>query len=266
MRLSIIIPCYNHGQYLQDVIDSISCYNDEPIEIIIIDDGSTEELTILKIEELKQKNYHVIQQKNSGLAFSRNVGICIAKGKYILPLDADNKIKPDYIRKALAILESDEYDIVYAKPVFFGDNIESRKFKTQNFNSTDLIFGNFIDACAIYRKDVWIRNNGYDERMPHPGVEDWEFWINSFFNGYRFKFLNEDLYEYRIVKDSMIEDVFKEHRYEESHKYIFNKHFTKIIDKLLEIKHQSNFFKSDQKKPLRSVFKYLKIWLKRYVR
>ncbi|MGO4876831.1 glycosyltransferase family 2 protein [Pedobacter psychrotolerans] len=261
MILSVIIPCYNHGQYIQDAIDSVLTYNDQPIEIIIVDDGSTDICTINKMKELKSLGYHVIQQENSGLAKARNIGIKQATGKYILPLDADNKIKADYIRKALPLLESNECDIVYAKPFFFGEVTDDREFSSHVFVGTDLIFGNYIDACAAFKKEVWINNGGYDDKMPYQGVEDWEFWLNSYFNGFRFFFIDETLFEYRILKNSMIVEVFTQNRYEQCHQYIFNKHFTKIKENLLKINQESKFYNTDQNKPLRSVFKYLKRWI-----
>lgn len=260
MILSVIIPCYNHGQYIQEAIDSVLTYQDQPIEIIIIDDGSIEAFTISKIKELKQKGFEVLQHQNSGLAFSRNAGISAAKGKYILPLDADNKIKADYIRKALSLLENNEADIVYARPIFFGDDIAERKFETKKFGGLDIVFGNYIDACAIFKKEVWIKNKGYDESMPYPGVEDWEFWVNSFFNNFRFYFLDKALYEYRILKNSMIEQLFQEKKYDESRKYIFYKHYESINQRLLEIYHHSSVYLNDQKKPLKTALKYIKNW------
>lgn len=258
MILSVVIPCYNHGKYIQEAIDSVLTYQDQLIEIIIIDDGSTDAFTISKIEELKQKDLTVIQHSNSGLAFSRNAGIAVAKGKYILPLDADNKIKAEYIRKALILLEDDKCDIVYARPTFFGDDIAERKFETKKFGGLDLVFGNYIDACAIFRKEVWIKNKGYDEHMPYPGVEDWEFWIHSFINKFNFKFIDEALYYYRILEKSMIVDVFKENNYENCKKYIFIKHYEFTINILWLLKCQSDFYDNDQKHPLRSIFKYIK--------
>lgn len=261
MILSVVIPCYNHGQYIQDAIDSVLSYKDQPIEIIIVDDGSTDIYTINKMMELKSLGYHVIQQKNSGLAKSRNIGIMQAKGKYILPLDADNKIREDYIRKALPLLEANKCDIVYAKPFFFGDDIKSREFETKSFNGPDLIFSNYIDACAVYNKKIWVENQGYDYKMPFPGLEDWEFWLHSYLKGFKFNYLDEHLYDYRISQNSMIIHVFKENRYEMCHQYIFNKHFKMIIEIMTRQNNESKFYHNDRNRPLRSALKHLKKWI-----
>lgn len=258
MILSVVIPCYNHGQYIQEAIDSALTYNDQPIEIIIVDDGSTDQLTINKMEELKASGYHVIQQHNSGLAKTRNKGIEVAKGKYILPLDADNKIKADYIRKAIDLLDTNDFDIVYAKPQFFGDITEERKFSPFEFNGRDLIFGNYIDACAIYRKEVWRKNGGYDPGMPFPGVEDWEFWLSSYFNNFIFHFIDEELYYYRILKNSMITQTrLRDSKNNETINYLMGKHGYKILNDLQSSYSMAKMYKNDIKHPIRSVFKYI---------
>lgn len=258
MILSIVIPCYNHGRYIQDAIDSVLTYNDEPIEIIIVDDGSTDSYTIDKMEELKSLGFHVIQQKNSGLAKARNAGIVVAKGKYILPLDADNKIKADYIRKAIALLENNICDIVYAKPSFFGEVSANREFKPYKFVGTDLIFGNYIDACAIYKKKVWIKNNGYDFNMPFQGVEDWDFWLNSYFNTFKFHFIDEELYYYRILKNSMIT---KTRSLDTANRgtinYLMKKYGYLMLEDLQKSYSLSKMYTRDMEHPFRSSLKYL---------
>ncbi|WP_010601856.1 glycosyltransferase family 2 protein [Pedobacter agri] len=253
MILSVIIPCYNHGQYVQEAIDSVLTYQDQPVEIIIIDDGSTDEFTISKIEELKQEGFKVIQHPNAGLAFSRNVGISAAQGKYILPLDADNKIKADYIRKALPVLENNEADIVYSRPIFFGDVTPDRIFSSREFDAVSLLYGNYIDACAIYRKDVWHKNIGYDEQMPYQGLEDWDFWLNSYFNDFSFRFIEQELYYYRILKNSMITKIVNDNSSED---YIFLKYKNQIIRMLQKLKSYELFFENDQKNYLRTSLKY----------
>ncbi len=265
MLLSVIIPCYNHGQYIHDAIDSVLTYTDKPIEIIIVDDGSADDFTIRKMTELKEAGFHVIQQPNSGLAKARNAGIEAAKGKYILPLDADNKIRADYIRKSLPILEANECDIVYAKPDFFGDNIESRKFLTKKFNGTDLIHGNYIDACSIFKKSIWEENQGYDENMPYQGYEDWDFWLNSYFRGFRFHFLDEELYEYRILTNSMISKSLDNKKYDLSFNYLLKKYAYNIYQAFYEANGVSQIYYNDKNRPFRSAIKYLLIGIGKFL-
>lgn len=263
MDVSVIIPCYNHGRLIQEAIDSVLLCNDILYEIIIVNDGSTDDYTIAKIEELKDSGYKVISHENHGLGYTRNAGIKQAEGKYILPLDADNKIKPEYIYKAIKILDEDQTDIVYGNPIFFGENIATRKFQPIAFDPTRLFFGNYIDACAIYRKEVWLKIQGYDEKMPVQGHEDWEFWLNAHINGFRFRHLDEELYYYRILSDSMSIVNLSGDIDKKNYEHILKKHaaaFAKIIPILNTYSH---IYIQDMNKPLRSVFKYLYRFLRK---
>jgi len=235
--VSIVIPCYNHGQYIQEALDSIDVEKINcDIEIIIVDDGSSDTITLEKLENLKKLNYTVIHQTNGGPGKARNTGIKVAVGKYILPLDADNKISPDYINKALPVLEKNEADIVYAAPQFFGDTkIKNRQFKVRPFDDLGLVTGNCADACAVFKKEVWEKNGGYDEAMPSYGFEDWDFWISASKNNFVFHFINEKLYYYRIIHNSMISAFDNKERTVIIHRYLAKKHAEFFLEKLVKI-------------------------------
>jgi len=261
MRLSVIIPCFNDGHFLDEAVESVLNYIEQPVEIIIVNDGSTDPFTLTILERLKGETVKVLSHKNHGLAYSRNRGISEATGKYILPLDADNKIKADYIRKALLLLDSDICDIVYAQPFFFGDNIPERKFKTHKFDGLALLKYNYIDACAIYRKTVWEKTGGYDEKMPFQGNEDWELWLHSFIAGFKFGFIDEELFGYRITSNSMIANVSKEQT-EKNINYMLIKHKDFILDQINDGLCYRQFYQNDQQNYLRTSLKYLTLFFR----
>jgi glycosyltransferase involved in cell wall biosynthesis len=224
--LSIVIPCFNHGKFIQDALDSIN--KDEilyPFEVIIVDDGSADAYTLTKLDELRLQGYTVISQKNAGPAAARNTGVAKARGKYILPLDADNKLTAKYINTGVAILEKGIYQIVYCTPHFFGDTEKGGRFFTSKpFDIADLLAANYIDNCSLYLKEIWITNNGYDTAIPYFGHEDWEFWINAYASGFKFYFLKEKLFYYRVVKNS-VAGQFKENKKVTANRmYILKKH------------------------------------------
>jgi glycosyltransferase involved in cell wall biosynthesis len=261
--VSIVIPCYNHGEYLQEALDSINIDNiNYPVEIIIVDDGSSDHATIQKLESLKQLNYTIIHQENGGPGKARNTGINIAVGKFILPLDADNKIKPNYINKAVPILEKNQADIVYAVPEFFGDTSnKKRQFKVRPFDDLGLVTGNCADACAIFRKEVWIKNGGYDEAMPYFGFEDWEFWINASKNNFTFHFIKEKLFFYRIDNNSMISQFNNAERTVLMHRYLAKKHADFFLEKLVKITYiRERYYYDLLRFPITPII-YLLYWL-----
>lgn len=259
--ISIIIPCYNHGIYLRDAVNSVSNLREIPFEVIIVNDGSTEAYTIQILNQLEKEGYDVIHQPNLGLGAARNTGINLAKGKYILPLDSDNKIKQELVIESIKYLESDVADIVYGNPEFFGDVDPHRLFKPETFDIGKIFKDNYIDACAVYRKSVWEKNKGYEKSMPFQGHEDWEFWINAFSNGFRFKYLDKSLYYYRICNDSMIVDTRKENRKTENHKFIIRKHLDLFIEQYGHLYQFRKIIQLENSKPLRASLRYFLIWL-----
>ncbi len=123
MDVSVIIPVYNPGNYLLEAIESVyASDNLDKInyEIILVNDGSTDKYTLMILNALKSKEHlTIIDQKNQGPAAARNTGIRHSSGKYLLFLDADNKIRSKFIQTAIKILKNDKADIIHGNPHFF---------------------------------------------------------------------------------------------------------------------------------------------------
>jgi glycosyltransferase involved in cell wall biosynthesis len=255
-KVSVIIPCYNDGKYLKDAVSSVAGLIEKGVEIIIVNDGSTDADTIELLESYYNTGIKVLSHENRGLAYTRNRGISEAKGKYILPLDADNVIKHRYIEKGVEILDNGEFDIVYANPFFIGEMEQIRKFESHAFVGQDLFFGNYIDACAIFKKSVWESASGYDEKMPYQGFEDWDFWLSSYLAGFKFKHIDEELYGYRIRGDSMMAGLINEKKNLQCHDYIIQKHALGIVKSLRPV---YDFYKKHHnKRKKRSLKKLVK--------
>jgi len=201
--LSIIIPCYNHGQYIREALQSVALCTDTPLyEIIIINDGSTDEATIHVLQELESEGYNIIHQPNLGLATARNNAIKEAKGRYILPLDSDNRIRPDYINESIKVLDScPDVAVVYGDVQYFGE--KNGSCVVGPYNLQKLMLDNYIDACAVFRKSVWEKLNGYDTHMPIMGYEDWDLWLRFALDGQHFYYVNKVFFDYRVLASSM---------------------------------------------------------------
>ena len=104
--ISVIVPCYNHGQFVREAIHSVEASRGVRFEVIVVDDASTDERTLEVMAGLRRDGYRVIRHEaNQGVAAARNTGIAQARGRFILPLDADNRIRPDYLRLGVTILD-----------------------------------------------------------------------------------------------------------------------------------------------------------------
>jgi glycosyltransferase involved in cell wall biosynthesis len=209
-QVSIIIPCFNQGDYLEEALQSIfQCGDKNSFEVIIVNDGSTDSATITKLNQLAAKGYNIINQANKGLGAARNAGIKAASGKYILPLDSDNKIRPEYISEGIRLLDEDSaLDVVYGNAEYFGE--KSGIWESSEFNLQHLMIENYIDACAVFRKSTWERVGGYDENMPIMGYEDWDLWLRIAFQNGKFRYVDKVLFDYRYSAQSMINSLNKD--------------------------------------------------------
>jgi len=202
-KVSVIIPCFNHGEFLPEAVASATTTRREDVELIVVDDGSADERTRHEMAKVAAQGIRVIRQENKGLAAARNAGISVSTGDYILPLDADNRLRPAYIEHGIRILDGDPtVGVVYGDAQRFGKY--TGHWKLGRFDLCRLLDCNFIDACAMYRRAVWDQNGGYDGTMPMQGFEDWDFWIGAVENGWQFAYVPEILFEYRTAEESML--------------------------------------------------------------
>jgi len=193
--VSIIIPCYNHGKYIDEAVDSVLKQTFQTFEIIIINDGSNDEFTNKKLENYSRPNTQVITTANQGLSLARNTGIKMAQGKYILPLDADDKIHPEYLSKAINIIDSSEnIGIVYAKTEFI--DALTGVWDLPLFSFPEILLKNSIVCTSFFRKSDWTKVGGYNKNMIY-GYEDLDFWLSIIELGRETVFIPEVMFYYR---------------------------------------------------------------------
>lgn len=155
-KVSVIIPCFNQGQYLKEALASVQASSYRNIEIVVVNDGSNDIITQTIINKiLNVSNIKTITTENLGVCNARNIGIKAATGEYILPLDADDKIHPSYIEKAVSILENySDIGIVYCKAEMFGS--VNKKWDLKPANTLNMLIQNRIFSSAMYRKTKFI--------------------------------------------------------------------------------------------------------------
>ncbi|GFM38536.1 glycosyltransferase [Desulfovibrio psychrotolerans] len=205
--ISVVIPCYNHAEYLPDCIRSVVSQSFSELEIIVINDGSsdnTESVAKACIDAYPQHRIRYYAQPNSGLVASRNKGITRAKGEFILPLDADDLIAPSFLAQTVPVLMAHaHFGYVSTKALFFGD--VNKIWPAQEFNPLSFFFMNQQTCTTLFRKSMWRELHGYRSEMVH-GYEDWEFWIRATQQGWAGAQIAEPLFFYRRKKQSMLMD------------------------------------------------------------
>ncbi len=194
--VSVIMPCYNDGKYIEQAVASLRAQTYQQNELIVVDDGSDDPHTIQTLHDLSFPRLKKIHMQHMGPAYARNKGIAAAQGSYILPLDADDRIEPTYVEKAVRILDaSRETGIVYCQADFFGE--KSGKWELPPYSLKEMLAGNVIFASAMFRKADWEKAGGYNTAMKH-GLEDYDFWLSLLGNGAQVYQIQEVLFHYRI--------------------------------------------------------------------
>jgi len=201
VKVSVIIPCYNQGKWLWDAIDSVLVQDMDDFEIIVVNDGSTDPITNRIVASIEHPKITALMIANQGLAGARNEGINQAKGCYILPLDADDRFHPSYLRKASEVLDQfPDTGIVYCRAELFGEqqgiwNLDPYKFP-------DILISPQIFASSMYRRSDWEKVGGYKRDMIY-GWEDYEFWLSLIETGVGVHQIEEVLFYYRKTTGSM---------------------------------------------------------------
>ncbi|MCP3929793.1 MAG: glycosyltransferase family 2 protein [Bacteroidetes bacterium] len=207
--ISVIIPCYNHGIYLEEAVDSVLSQSYQHFEIVIVNDGSTDKYTSDLLHSFEKPKCQVLHTNNQGLPAARNNGIKATKGEYICCLDADDKYHPDYFKKATAVLDKDDKQRIGAIPAwvqFFGSSNGLWKTignNSENFEPFLQGVRNNLQSATMFRRICWEQIGGFDESMTL-GYEDWDFWIKMVDLEYEWYCLEEPLIYYRQKEQSMV--------------------------------------------------------------
>lgn len=231
--ISVVIPCYNPSEDLFETLSSVEKCDAGLYEIIVVNDGSPDPKAQQIISEV-EKNYRVIHQQNGGVGSARNTGVREAKGKYVLPLDQDNKIYPEFLTDALRVLdENPTVAVVYGKRAFIGGPNKNGLGQPSEFDLALLLVGNYIDACAVIRKSAIEESGYFPANLPVQGLEDWDLWLSLAENGWGFHFLDKIVYEYRIQEDSMTTNLIQEENLKRNTEFVTARHlslFRKVFE------------------------------------
>lgn len=255
--VSIIVPCYNQAQYLDEALQSVLDQTYVNWECIIVNDGSPDHTKEISQGWVANDNRFVyLYQDNAGVSSARNFGIASSRGSFILPLDADDKISPDYVALAVETFRDNKsLKVVYCKAEKFGD--EAGMWTLPPFSLKELSLDNVIFCTAMYRKEDWKLIGGYDNRMIS-GWEDWEFWIALLKNSGKVKCLETVGFYYRIKAISRQEQMSYDNM-KHLMEYLSIKHADFFVAQYGSFFHLNNIIKQTQKE------KFYKLKSKKFV-
>lgn len=220
-KVLIVIPCYNDGKYLRQAFDSARNQTYQNIEIVIVNDGSTDKQTLSILDEMAAEGINVAHKENGHLSSARNFGIRLIESEFIFPLDSDDYIDNSFIELGVKILhENPKIGVVTSYIQTFGDS--NKIWKPLGGGIKNVIVANRA-ACgnSLYRRECWIQADGYDEKMKN-GCEDWEFWIGVLKKGWFVHVIKKAMFHYRITNKSMRLNM--KDKYLDNIEYIVAKH------------------------------------------
>ncbi len=198
--VSVIIPCYNQGKFLAQTIESVLAQTYENIEVIVVNDGSTDSATNYLLEKSEWAKTQIFTIKNSGVSAARNFAVRKSSGKYILPLDGDDLIAPTYIEKAVAVLENQsDIKVVTCQVGYFG--VKKGRFNLPDYSLEKLMGQNLLVVTSLFRKKDFDLTIGFNDNMKE-GFEDWDFWLTFLGKNGKVYRLEEELFFYRIARSS----------------------------------------------------------------
>jgi glycosyltransferase involved in cell wall biosynthesis len=203
-RVSIVMPVYNAGDYLTRALDSVAAQTFRDFELVVVDDGSTDARTRAVLDAAAGRAGDVFgcaattlhRTENRGPARARNLAVERARGAYVLPLDADDWLAPEYLARTVPVLDAaaPRVGVVYTWIGLAGAH--HGVWRTGGFTLAELLARCTIHVCSLYRRELWTEVGGYDPAFVE-SCEDWDFWLGAVARGWEGACVPEVLAWYR---------------------------------------------------------------------
>lgn len=232
--VSVIVPCFNQGKFILETLESVSKQTFTNFECIVVNDGSTDD-SLVKMKGFCEDDprFHYIDKFNEGVSVARNTAIRQSRGKYILPLDADDKIAETYLEKTVGYIEQHpEVKLVCTNTRLFG--AKRTDYELPEYDYRREICRNILVCTALFRKRDFDKTTGYNPKMVK-GLEDWDFWLSFLKEEDLVHRIDENLFFYRMKFDSRNRNSFKSYarirqQIWENHKDIYANYFFNPVE------------------------------------
>jgi glycosyltransferase involved in cell wall biosynthesis len=198
--VSVVVPCFNGGRFVDDLLASLRAQTFQDFEVIIVDDGSTDD-TPAKLATL-DPSVQLIRQANAGPGAARNTGFRRAKAPLIFIMDCDDTIEPTFLAETVAALRAagPETGFAFSHERKIGHR---QQINECYFKLFDQLFINRVPCCMVVRREAWDSVGGFDAGM-RDGYEDWEFTIRLGRAGYGAVVVPKILFNYRTRDDGLM--------------------------------------------------------------
>lgn len=200
--VSIIIPCWNFAGFLPEALDSAFRQDWPNIEVILVtvkDDAPT--ISVFDKYKTSYQQLVLLTVPIAGLAKTRNAGTKIAHGEFLVFLDADDVLEPNFVSQTMDTIQTNDA-YVYVDAILFGYKTGTRRSKL--FNAQQLLYGNYIAATSLIRASIFKQEQGFAEELDGIGYEDWDFYLRLAEDGIFGSYLAKPLFGYRQHQESMV--------------------------------------------------------------
>lgn len=204
---SIIITTYNYGKYIDACL--LSCLhqnNFTDFEVIVVDDGSTDE-TKEKLEKYNDTGLRVFSNENAGIEAASNFGIKKAHGKFVVRVDADDKLGNDFLYEMSKAIVNDQVQFYYPNyAIIDGDNNVIEEISLPRFNKEEIFSrGDFLATGTAYNREGLFKMGLYSEKVRNCGLENYELILKMLQNNYSGKLVEKSLFYYRRHETNLSE-------------------------------------------------------------
>jgi glycosyltransferase involved in cell wall biosynthesis len=218
--VSIVVPCFNQEAFIAEALDSVLAQSYTDWECIVVNDGSTDgSAAIIDAYAKKDSRILSLTKENGGVAAARNFGFFQARGSLFVPLDSNDKIHPDYLKRVVECFEAFPNTVlVHTGTRGFGEN--RKVWRLPEYSYEKLLWQNLLVNTTTYRREAFHRAGGYAPEMAH-GFEDWEFYVRLLGPDAHVQYIREPLYLHRVKKSSRATEPLEEGEIEESQRLIY---------------------------------------------
>ena len=221
--VSVVIPCFNLGAYLDEAVQSVLDQTFQDFEIVIVDDGSEDPATRHMLASYRRPKTRIVRTENRGLARARNTGLQESGGRYVSFLDADDALEPGFLDRGVRKLESDD-SIAFVSSWLKAFGEGEFDWTPERCDFPHLLAEDTVCTAALTRRDLIVDIGGFDPDMPVSGYEDWELAISLVERGHPGTIVPEFLFRYRIRLGSMTETCTEPGNHARLMAYIVDKH------------------------------------------